>query len=70
MKKTTAATLSFWLGLGSIFLWEFSLIPLLAIGFGIWSRDKEQNPYNDGGLVGIGLGIIFLIVKIVTITNA
>src|SRR5680860_294480 len=57
-----SVTISLWLGIASIFLWEFSIIPILAVVFGMigFIRDKK----NWETWIGITLGIIFIIVRI------
>ena len=72
MKKNKLAIASFWLGLASIFLWEFSLLPILAIIFGIIALfqikksmgDKIYVTGNSDAWIGTGLGVIFLIVRL------
>lgn len=64
MKKiiNKSVTISLCLGIASIFLWEFSIIPILAVVFGMigFIRDKK----NWEAWIGITLGIIFIIVRI------
>jgi len=50
------------LGIASIFLWEFSIISILAIIFGIVGLLFNKNKWTPG--IGLTLGIIFLLVRI------
>lgn len=58
-----APDIAFWLGLASIFLWEFSLVPILAVVFGGIGLTKS-NDKALSSLTGIILGLIFLVVRI------
>jgi hypothetical protein len=49
-------------GIVSIFLWEFSIIPILAIVFGVIGLVRDEKKWKAG--IGIVLGIIFIAVRI------
>lgn len=61
-KKDNVTTSSLVLGLLSVFLWEFSIIPILAIIFGAIGLARGKNKWQAG--IGVALGVIFLIVRI------
>jgi hypothetical protein len=63
-KMNWLATASLSLGVASIILWEFSIIPILAVGFGMISLFQKKNVIN--ATIGVALGIVFLIVRIGT----
>jgi len=50
------------LGIASVILWEFSIIPILAIIFGGIGLIRDKKRWMAG--VGLALGIIFLLVRI------
>ena len=63
VKAHWSSVVSLGLGIASIFLWEFSIIPILAIGFGILAAFRTKN--NEWQMwVGIILGLVFLVVRI------
>jgi len=71
-KKDGFATASVVLGILSIFLWEFSIIPILAIIFGIIGIKKTLKNEKIGlssAITGLILGILFLIVRIYNLYN-
>ncbi len=54
-------------GLLSIFTWEFSIVPILAIifgAFGIYRTSKEKKSGMTMAIWGVVLGVIFLIVRV------
>lgn len=61
-EKHWSSIVSLCLGIASIFLWEFSIIPILAIIFGVTGLVRSRNKWNAG--IGLALGIIFLIARI------
>lgn len=65
MKKHWSSNASFWLGIISIFLWDFSIIPVLAIVFGGVSLKEEGS--NWKAWTGLVLGALFIIVKVYNI---
>lgn len=64
--KNNIAKISFVLGIVSVFLWEFSIFPILAIIFGVIGITKTKEPETGRGMavVGIILGAVFLFVRI------
>ena len=56
-----AAIASLTLGIISIFLWEFSIFPILAIIFGIIGLINSEKTWM--AQIGLVLGIVFLIVR-------
>jgi len=63
IKTDKSSIVSLCFGIASIFLWEFSIIPILAIGFGILAAFRTKN--NQWQMwTGIILGLIFLFVRI------
>ena len=67
IKTNTLSIVATWFGLVSIFLWDFSLIPILAIIFGIiaiFEIRREKTEGTPNAWTGIGLGVIFLIVRL------
>ena len=66
-EKEGLSSVSFWLGIASIFLWGFSIVPILAIVFGVTGIVRKEDSWK--ATVGIGLGLIFLAVRIFTGTN-
>jgi cyclophilin family peptidyl-prolyl cis-trans isomerase/phage shock protein PspC (stress-responsive transcriptional regulator) len=56
------ATIGLCLGIASIFLWEFSIIPILAIILGVVSLIRRKTKWK--AIVGIVLGLIFFAVRI------
>ena len=64
--KEWSASLSLILGLISIFFWEFSIFPLLALIFGIIGITKTNKVGTGRGfaITGTILGAIFLLLKI------
>jgi len=53
------------LGLASIFFWELSLIPILAIAFGAYALTINKEGKTGAAIIGIILGILYVIVAIV-----
>ncbi len=66
-KSEWASTSSLWTGIASIFLWGFSIVPILAIIFGITGIVRKEDSWK--ATVGILLGIVFLIVRVYAGTN-
>lgn len=73
IKTTTLANITFWLGWSSVFLWPLSIIPIVTIIFGAMTlirfhgeTDKKGRGYTILGLI---LGIVFLIVRIMHLQN-
>ncbi len=64
--KNNIAKISFILGIVSVFLWEFSIFPILTIILGIIGVTKTKEPETGRwmAVVGIILGTIYLIVRI------
>lgn len=56
------ATIGLYLGIASIFLWEFSIIPILAIILGIVSLIRRKTKWK--AIAAIVLGVIFLLLRI------
>lgn len=56
------ATIGLCLGIASIFLWEFSIVPILAIILGVVSLVRGKTKWKS--IVAIVLGIIFLLLRI------
>ena len=56
------ATIGLCLGVASIFLFEFSIFPILAVVLGIIALTRKQTKWK--AITGITLGIIFLLVRI------
>lgn len=69
--KNKLGSISLILGLLSVFLWDFSIIPLTAIILGGISLTQSQQTKTtkNNALWGLGLGLIFLIIKIYHIFN-
>jgi len=66
-KKDGFAKIGLAFGILSIFLWEFSIFPILAIvfsGLGISRTIKKQNAGLSMAIWGIILGILYLAVRI------
>lgn len=62
-KRDWTPTASIYFGIASVFLWEFSIIPILAVVFGVIAIiGGTQNKWKT--LIGIALGIIFLVLRI------
>ncbi|MDO8514230.1 MAG: CAP domain-containing protein [bacterium] len=61
-KREWLSITSLCLGIASIFLWEFSLIPILAIIFGGIGLIRDTKKWKAG--IGLALGIVFLVVRI------
>ena len=61
-KKEWTSITSLCLGIASVFLWEFSIIPILAVIFGGVGLVRDANKWKAG--VGLALGIIFVVVRI------
>lgn len=61
-KKEWASVASLSMGIVSIFLWEFSIIPVLAIILGVVGLVRDEKKWKAG--IGLALGIIFIIVRI------
>jgi len=61
-KKHWSSIASLWLGIASIFLWEFSIVPILAIIFGTIGLIRDKKRWMAG--IGLALGIIFLVIRI------
>ncbi len=73
IKKDKSAVASQVLGILSVFLWEFSIFPILAIVFGIIGIVNTNKNKTDGvglAITGLVLGIIFLIVRIASQSNS
>jgi hypothetical protein len=73
-KKDDLSVASFVLGIVSIFLWEFSIIPLLAVVFGVIGLKHYRDDEGDldvGSkwmpIAGCILGILYLLVRIANI---
>lgn len=62
IKTNKSAIVSLCLGIASVFLWEFSIIPILAIVFGIIGLIRNEKKWN--AIIGIVLGVVFIIVRI------
>lgn len=60
-EKHWSSTASIWLGGLSVFLWDFSIIPVLAIVFGSVSLKEEGS--NWRAWVGIVLGVLYIMTK-------
>jgi hypothetical protein len=56
------ATIGLCLGIASIILWEFSIVPILAIILGVASLIRRKTKWK--AIVAIVLGIIFLLLRI------
>lgn len=54
--------ISLCLGIASVILWEFSIIPILAIIFGVIGLIRDKKRWMAG--IGLTLGTIFLVVSI------
>lgn len=48
-------------GIASVFLWEFSLVPILAIVFGVVGLLRDRKKWMSGA--GLALGIVFLVLR-------
>lgn len=67
MKTNKLAIISFCLGIASYFLWELSIIPILAIILGVIAvviilKNKEKGLWY--GIIGIALGILGLLFRV------
>ena len=62
-KKDWFSIASICLGVASIILWEFSIIPMLAIIFGSVGLFNGSEKKVRAG-IGIVLGVVFLLVRI------
>lgn len=62
IKNNKSAVISLCFGVASVIFWEFSLIPILAIVFGVVGLIRDKKKWLAG--IGIALGIIFLVVRI------
>lgn len=64
--KNNIAKSSFILGIVSVFFWEFSIFPILAIILGIigFTKTKEPDTGRWMAITGTILGVVFLIVRI------
>jgi len=60
--KNGLSIVSICLGIAAVFLWEFSVISILAIIFGIVGLIFNKNKWTPG--IGVVLGLIFLLVRI------
>lgn len=66
MTENTVGTIAGVFAFLSIFLWEFSIFPLVALALGIWgvvNAIKEDTP-KAMAIWGIVGGLVFLIVRI------
>jgi hypothetical protein len=56
----------FWIGIGSVFLYQIGILPLLGIVFGIvgLSASKEPNPKKWMVVTGLTLNVIFLLMSV------
>ena len=61
VKANLSSFLSLCLGIVSVFLWEISIIPILAIVLGIIGLIRDKKKLVAG--IGLALGIIFIIVR-------
>ena len=65
-KENLISSLGLWLGIASVFLFEFSIVPMLAIIFsviGIYNGIKSGKQ-NWQAWAGLLLGIVYLVVRI------
>lgn len=65
MKKHWSSNASLWLGVISIFLWSFSIFPILAIIFGGVSLQKQG--VNWKAWAGLVLGVLYLMVRVINL---
>lgn len=61
-KSHWSSIVAFTAGIASVLLWEFSLIPILAIIFGIIGLVRDKKKWMAA--TGLVLGVIFLVVRI------
>lgn len=61
-KNEWVSKVSLGFGIASVFLWSFSILPILAIILGGVGLVRENNPWQSG--IGLTLGIVFLIVRV------
>ncbi len=65
-KENLMSSAGLWLGIASVFLFEFSIVPILAIIFsviGIYNGIKNGKQ-NWQAWIGLLLGIVYLVVRI------
>jgi hypothetical protein len=48
-------------GVAAVFLWEFSIISIIAIIFGIIGTITDKNKWRP--VIGLGLGLIYLVAR-------
>ncbi|MCX6723379.1 MAG: hypothetical protein NT094_04955 [Candidatus Staskawiczbacteria bacterium] len=62
IKTNKSAIVSLCFGIASVIFWEFSIVPIIAIIFGIIGLARDEKRLLAG--IGLILGIIFLILRI------
>ena len=65
--KNKTGTIAGILAIASIFLWEFSIVPIAAICLGVYSLINIDSPDapKSGAILGIVGGIMYLAVRII-----